>query len=194
VGMVKIRRWEKRGDTQRIDFHCGKRALLDYRWKNDAVNALANGLSVKDSDVQAAVERSLAQGRDNFKALEEAQKTLLEYESRLLLAETPVADGMRLIVRTLDGRSSEEGRRLAMILSASPTTIALLGVRGADRASLIFARSADLSQDMNALLKAIAPIVSGRGGGSPSLAQGGGPGLDKLDDALQAAQSMLAAR
>jgi alanyl-tRNA synthetase len=194
VGMVKIRRWEKRGNTLRVDFHCGKRALLDYRWKNDAVNALANGLSVKDADVQAAVERSLAQARDSFKALEEARQKLIEYESRLLLAETPPANGVRLIVRLLDDRSSEEARRLALTLAAAPGTIALLGVRSADRASLIFARSADLSHDMNALLKGVAPTIQGRGGGTPSLAQGGGPGVDRLDEALQAAGRIAGAQ
>ena len=74
------------------------------------------------------------------------------------------------------------------------------GVRGLQRfhdarhlfaASLVCARSADLPHDMNALLKAVAPIVSGRGGGTPNLAQGGGPGLDRLYEALVEARSKV---
>lgn len=188
IGLIKIRRWEKRGDSQRIDFFCGKRALLDYRWKNDTVNALANGLSVKDQDTRDAVERSLAQARDGFKLLEETRQRLLELESRVLIAETPLQDGVRLIVRAFADRSSEDVRRLAMTLTTTPATIALLGLGAADRASLVFARSADLTQDMNALLKSVAAMIGGRGGGAPGLAQGGGPGLAQLDGALAAAQ------
>jgi len=99
---------------------------------------------------------------------------------------------VRLIVQVLDNRTGEEARRLAMALAATPSTVALLGLRTVDRVSMIFARSTDLAQDMNALLKSVAPIVAGRGGGTPSLAQGGGPGLDRLDEALAAArQSVL---
>jgi len=44
---------------------------------------------------------------------------------------------------------------------------------------------------MNALLKAVAPVISGRGGGQPGLAQGGGPDVDKLDDAMTLAQQKI---
>ena len=120
IGVIKIRRWEKRGDTQRIDFFCGKRALLDYRWKNDSVNVLANGLSVKDQDLRDAVERSLAQARDSFRQLEETRQRLLGLESRVLISETPLTDGVRLIVRAFDDRSTEDVRRLATALTAAP--------------------------------------------------------------------------
>ena len=191
IGLIKIRRWERRGDTLRVDFHCGRRALLDYRWKNDVVNSLANTMSVKDQDLREAVERALAQARDNYHLLEDARKKLIELEARALIAETPVVDGRRLIVRVLDDRTGEEARRLAMTLAAAPMTVVLFGLRSSDRASLIFARSADLPQDMSALLKAVAPIIAGRGGGTPNLAQGGGPGVDRLDEALAAARRQL---
>jgi alanyl-tRNA synthetase len=189
IGLIKIRRWERRGETVRIDFLCGRRALLDYRWKNDTVNSLAAAMSIKDADLGTAVERSLAQGRDTFRALEEARSRLMQLEARAMLAETPLLDGKRVIVRVFDDRTAEEARRLAMDLAAAPATIVLFGLRAAGRASLIFGRSADLPHDMNAVLKTVAPIISGRGGGTPNLAQGGGPGLDRLDEALAEARN-----
>jgi alanyl-tRNA synthetase len=44
------------------------------------------------------------------------------------------------------------------------------------------------------LIREIAPIVGGKGGGKPDLAQGGGPDLAKTDEALQAGKSWLQAR
>ena len=35
------------------------------------------------------------------------------------------------------------------------------------------------------LVRELATVVGGRGGGKPNLAQAGGPDADKLDDALQ---------
>jgi len=110
---------ERRGDTLRIDFYCGRRALLDYRWKNDAVNNLAGTMSIKDQDLREAVERSLAQGRENFRLLEETRQKLMDLEARTLIAGTPVSSGLRLINRVFDDRSAEEARRLAMALTTT---------------------------------------------------------------------------
>ncbi len=44
------------------------------------------------------------------------------------------------------------------------------------------------------LVKAIAPLIDGGGGGPPTLAQAGGKNPDKLGDALAAGRAWLAAR
>jgi alanyl-tRNA synthetase len=68
--------------------------------------------------------------------------------------------------------------------------VALLGVKG-NKAQLIFARSANLSYDVRPLLQEACSLVGGGGGGGPELAQGGGPALKRLDEALQHATELL---
>jgi alanyl-tRNA synthetase len=41
------------------------------------------------------------------------------------------------------------------------------------------------------LIKAIAPMVGGSGGGRPDMAQAGGPDVDALDKALQKLESLI---
>ncbi|HRN69232.1 MAG TPA: hypothetical protein PLD89_13985, partial [Promineifilum sp.] len=48
-----------------------------------------------------------------------------------------------------------------------------------ERSHLVFARSADAPGDMGALVKVALAKLGGRGGGSPTLAQGGGPAADE---------------
>src|SRR3954451_23614472 len=57
VGMLHLRRWERRGDVIRIEFVCGGRALRDLRWKNAALGRLAGALGVGPEEVEAAVLR-----------------------------------------------------------------------------------------------------------------------------------------
>jgi len=52
---------------------------------------------------------------------------------------------------------------------------------------LVFARSANLSTDMNALMRAACERLKGHGGGGPDLAQGGGSDVGELNSALAAA-------
>ena len=66
------------------------------------------------------------------------------------------------------------------------------GARSEGRAHLIFARSKDApTADMSALLREALPSVEGKGGGSPHIAQGGGPRLDGLEEALAGARRSL---
>src|SRR5262249_37833589 len=40
VGLLHIRRWERRADLLRVEFVCGGRAQRDLRWKNAALGRL----------------------------------------------------------------------------------------------------------------------------------------------------------
>jgi alanyl-tRNA synthetase len=82
-------------------------------------------------------------------------------------------------------------KKLAHALISNPSTIALLASRDNDTARLVFARSADASGDMNALMREACSLLDGRGGGKPDLAQGGGKNIDKIDDALTHALTLL---
>ena len=42
------------------------------------------------------------------------------------------------------------------------------------------------------MMKELAGIVGGKGGGRPDMAQGGGPEADRIPDALRRAKEMLA--
>jgi alanyl-tRNA synthetase len=189
VGIIGLRKWERRGATIRVDFLCGARALADYRWKNATVNRLAAGLSTKDRDLAEIVERLAAEATEDRRQLSLARDKLLDFEAAELASGTSGSPGV--VVHVWSDRSVEEVRRLAQHIVQRPGLVALLGAVAGNKAHLIFARSADQSADMNALLKAVSPLVGGRGGGTPSLAQGGGPLVDDLQTALRTASESI---
>jgi alanyl-tRNA synthetase len=97
------------------------------------------------------------------------------------------AGGLRVVARIFEGRDAEGLRRLAAALAAHACVVALLGSREDAGARLVFARSADVSADMNALMREACQLLEGRGGGRPDMAQGGGPRAEKLSEAIDAA-------
>ncbi|HVO69184.1 MAG TPA: DHHA1 domain-containing protein [Aggregatilineaceae bacterium] len=193
IGLVKIVRAERRGNTTRLEFRCGWRALRDYRDKNAIMNQLAAELTVGYWEVGNSVTRLQAENKILRADLKAARDTLVEAEGASLLASArPTARG-QLITVVFDGRDANELKLLVSKLTAQTGIIALIGNAG-EKSGLLFGRSADLALDMVSLLKmALKRIGSQRGGGQPSFAQGGGvpASVAELEAAIaEAAQSL----
>lgn len=193
VGIIKILRADKKGDKLRIEFVCGARAMRVFRERSTIVNRLAADLTCGYSEIPEAVGRLRDEVQSIGRNLKAASQQLIGYEAQALITETPLVDNRRVIARAFENRPLDEVRFLASALIATPGTIALLGSSG-EKAQLIFARSADLPNDMNGLLKMALQTFGGRGGGQPSMAQGGGVSAsqEQVQAALTTAQSALA--
>ncbi len=193
IGIIKIIKLEKRGDKTRVEFRCGGRALRDYREKNSTVNKLIADLTCAPAEVNQAVTRLQDDFKQAQRALKAATHQLLDFESERLVRAAEEKDGVRIIKVVFSGRDAGELRLLANRLIETPGVIALLGTAG-DKAHLVLARSANLTQDMNVLLKNVLPhLGDARGGGQPSLAQGGGVKADttQVQSALDEAERVL---
>jgi alanyl-tRNA synthetase len=100
------------------------------------------------------------------------------------------SDG-KLLVKVVPDVGPAELRAAATALTSKPGRVVLLGSIEGGRAHLVFGCSESVEADMGALLKAAAPEVQGRGGGSARIAQGGGPRTEGLPAALEKAASLL---
>jgi alanyl-tRNA synthetase len=188
VGMIAVRSWERAKGLTRIEFVAGTRALKDYRRANQTSRAVAALFSSARDDAAKLTARLLGENKDLHRRVRALEEIAAGVEAGQLLEATPANKvGKRVIVRTFDNRDAESLKRLALAVIAHPQTIALLGSRDNDSARLVFARSADLPGDMNALMKQACELLDGRGGGKADLAQGGGRNLEKLEEALDEA-------
>ncbi|MDZ4765829.1 MAG: DHHA1 domain-containing protein [Chloroflexota bacterium] len=192
IGMIKVVRVEKRGDKARIEFKCGGRALRDYRLKTDVLTRIAAALTVGTADTADAVIRLQDEYKTIGRALKTASTQLIEAEAHKILLETPVIDGVRIVKHVYRERDAGDLKLLASYLVAAEGVIGLLGLVG-DKSLLVFARSANLTHDMNALLKVALATFGGRGGGQPNLAQGGGvpASVETIIGALERAAESL---
>lgn len=176
VGLLKITGLERYKGGTRITFLCGERALHDYRRALHLLRETSAGLSIGQDELPAAVARLQTENRDAAQALRQARSALTEIEGEQLWTAAPERDGIRRIVAHWPARSFEEARAIAIRLRERPRTLLLLAATEGDALRLVCARSDDLP-DVNAstLLRAAAETLGGRGGGAPTLAQGGAP-------------------
>jgi alanyl-tRNA synthetase len=189
VGAVVIRRWEKYKGGTRAEFVCGERAVQDYAMRRNLIQQLTTSLHIGLPELPHAVTRLQATLDGQRKALEDAQSKLAVYEAQELTQTAEQIGGVPVVVKAFADRSVDHVRLVAQHI-ADGGGVALLGVR-ANKAQFIFTRAVGLPYDMRAALQAANAIVGGRGGGKPDAAQGGGPDVAKLDEALQAAAQTL---
>jgi alanyl-tRNA synthetase len=192
VGMIAVRHWERAKGLTRIEFVAGMRALADYRRANTTARAVASLFSSARDDTPALASRMLEENKELHRRVRSLEEIAARVEAEELLHEAaPNSAGFRVVTRVLEDRGAESLKHLAQALIAHPKTIVFLGSRDQEAARLVFARSADASGDMNALMKEACALLDGRGGGKPDMAQGGGKNVEKIQEALALALRLL---
>lgn len=193
IGVIKVLRVEKRGDTVRVEFRCGSRALLDYRQKHALLSQLAADLTTGYADIPLVLQKLREENKTIQRELRAARATLLEHEAYRLWQDAEHTGPYTLVIQAFENRDVAEVRQLAQHLISHPATVALCGAAG-DKAQLILGRSDDLPFDMvPALMRGLSLWKVDRGGGRPSFAQGGGAAASVQDVqvALKAAAEVI---
>ncbi len=96
--------------------------------------------------------------------------------------------GMTVQARRVPEMSPAELRNLADTLRQKlGSGVVVLGMESGGKATILAAVTDDLTARIRAgdLVRELATVIGGRGGGKPNLAQAGGPDVAKLDEALQ---------
>ncbi|HJQ39133.1 MAG TPA: alanine--tRNA ligase [Thermoanaerobaculia bacterium] len=101
-------------------------------------------------------------------------------------------NGVRLVTRIV-----EEGVDLRSVADAMRSKlksgVVVIGSKGVGKTAILAAVTKDLLDRVqaNTLIGKLAPIVGGKGGGKPDLAQAGGKDADRLNEALEQAPAAL---
>ena len=193
IGIIKVRRWEKKRNNTRVEFICGRRAFQDYQWKTEQINDISNALSVKDNESLEGFNRLFQEAKDLRRDMGFVQSRLLSYEAQEFYDKAEVIKGVHLVSAIFTDRDLNSIRRLATQICDRDKAIALFAAKG-EKAQIIFQRSENVNINMSDLLKEVMPLINGSGGGNPKSAQGGGTDLHNLESLMQSAQLIISHR
>jgi alanyl-tRNA synthetase len=190
IGGLLLRRIEKVSRGVRVEFVCGMRAVRAARADAVLLTEASALLSIGAPELPGAVRRLLAEARTGLRERQRLLEELALLEAAQLARETPLEDGLRLIVREWRERGPEAVRLLASrTAAAAPATAAIFSAGQSDPARVFVARSRDLNFDCGRILREALAQLGLRGGGSPDMAQGEVPAreLAALRNAVAAA-------
>ena len=102
--------------------------------------------------------------------------------------------GVKVLGKIVEGLDGNGTRQLSdTLLARLRSGVVVLGRKDEGKVSIIVRVSSDLTDRVKAgnVIKEIAPIVGGRGGGKPDMAEGGGSEPDKLGEAIEASYGVI---
>jgi alanyl-tRNA synthetase len=174
--------------VRRVEAITGDGALEWVRQREKVLKEVGTILKGTEEDAVEKLERLLAERRDLEKQLVQLQNKLAGSQSDEITTRVRKVNGVNVVASRVEGVEDKALREMADKLrdKLQPAVIALGAITG-DRALLLAVVSKEVSRTYHAgnIIKQIAPIVGGGGGGRPDFAQAGGKDVSRLDEALQ---------
>jgi alanyl-tRNA synthetase len=195
IGLFKLRaETGVAAGVRRVEALTGEGALQWMRGCEQTLREIGQLLHGSEEDVAARVARLVAQQRELEKQLKQLQGQLAGSQSDDLLRQARQVDGVTVLAAEVEGADDRGLRDLADRLREQiHSGVIVLGTTRGERALLLAAVTRDLTKRYHAgeIIKRIAPLVGGGGGGKPDLAQAGGKDPARLREALEAVYQIV---
>ena len=180
--------------VRRIEAVTGREALKYVRKTEKDLIKTAFLLRAKTGEVPERVEKLLKRQKDLEMEIDSLKGKLAARNSSDLLSQVREIKGIRVITKMVEASDAKTLRDFGdKLRDKIQSGIILLGSCAGSKAMLLCMVTKDLTGTYNAgkIVKEIAPLVGGTGGGRPDMAQAGGSRPENLGQALNKLQEIL---
>ena len=180
--------------VRRIEAVSGQEAVKYVRKVEGELKKAANLLRTNPFELSERLEKLLKHQRELEKEIEALKGKLASKDSADLLSEVEEIKGIRVLATVVDAPDAKTLRDFGdKLRDKIQSGIILLGSRSGDKAMLLCLITKDLTNRYHAgnIIKEIAPIVGGSGGGRPDMAQAGGSQPENISKVFPALEKLL---
>jgi alanyl-tRNA synthetase len=181
--------------VRRIEALAGRRAYQAAKENEKSLREIAGLLKASDPDIVGRVEKTLSQFRETEKELDRLKHKLQSSQASDVLSSARELNGVKVLATRADNMDAKGLRDFGdKLRDKLGSGILAVGSVKDDKVSLIVMVTKDLTARYQAgtIIKGMAAILGGTGGGKPDLAQAGGKDPGKLDAALDALYAIIA--
>ncbi|MFB6310778.1 MAG: alanine--tRNA ligase [Salinirussus sp.] len=189
IGAIKILDTERVQDgVVRLTYAAGEAAISATQQTEDYLRSAAEILDVDPEAVPETAERFFEEWKERGKTIDELTEELAELKADATEATQVELDGAQAVIQRLDA-DVDELRATANAL-VEDGNVAVIG-SGHDGAQFVVAVPPGVDLDAGDVVGELAEMVGGGGGGPSDFAQGGGPDVEAIDEALAEAPAIL---
>jgi alanyl-tRNA synthetase len=183
--------------TRRIEALTGAGAVAWAQHQRATLASVTEALHVTDAQAVDAVAKLQAEGK-------KLAREVTQLKTRMAMGtggpagdadETTEVAGVKLARRRVSDMDKDGLRALSDSLKARiKSGVVILASASEGKVQIVVSVTSDLTARVKAgqIVKEIAPIVGGAGGGRPEFAEAGGKQPEKIDEMLEASQAVLA--
>ncbi len=182
--------------VRRIEAVTGQGALDLVNANEGVLREIAGLVKGNRDDVAAKVTQLVERTRALERELQALRQKLASGGGRDILKEAQVVNGINVLAARLDGADAKALRDTAdQLKNKLGSGVVVLGAVEGDKVFLVASVTQDLAGRLKAgeLIKPVAELCGGRGGGRADFAQAGGTQPDKVDAALALVPGLIAA-
>ena len=161
------------------------------------VEEVATLLKSSNDKIFTKVEQLLVKNKALEKELLESRQKMFSSSSEDISEKVTKIKDTNILIQRLEGFSANDLRvSIDRYKSKLENAIIVLGVVEEGKAKIAIGVTKHNTDLIHAgdLIKTVAEIVGGKGGGRPDFAQAGGPEVDKLDQALEHAKEFITSK
>jgi len=180
--------------VRRIEAVTGKQALLHMQQAEEELKKAAGLFKTSPLELADRAEKLLKHTKDLEKEIEALKGKLAAKDSGDLLSQVKEIGGVKVLaaeVNISDAKTLRDfGDKLRDKLASG---VILLGSKAAEKVFLLCVVTKDLAGKYHAgnIIKELAPLVGGSGGGRPDMAQAGGTQPENLSKVFPALENLL---
>ncbi|MFO7570523.1 MAG: alanine--tRNA ligase [Smithellaceae bacterium] len=195
IGLLKIMHESAiAAGVRRLEAVTGKEALAHVQKAEDELKRTAGLFKAGQFDVYDRADKLLKQTRELEREIEALKGKLAAKDSGDLLGQVKEIGGVKVLAAEVNVADAKTLRDLGdKLRDKMGSGVILLGGKADDKAMLLCMVTKDLADRFHAgnIIKELAPIVGGKGGGRPDMAQDGGPQPENLANAIADLEKML---
>ena len=195
AGLIKItNETASSSGVRRIEAVSGESAWNYTKGKDRLLRGASTILKVNESDIVSRLNKLIEENEALKKEVGSYKNQSLSESAKKLTDNIVEVNGINLLSEEIEGAKSSELRSVWDDLKQRiKPGIAVLGSKNSDKVFLLVGVTKDITKQFKAgsIIKELAEIVGGKGGGKPDLAQAGGNKPSELKKALGKAKEII---
>ncbi|MDD2370623.1 MAG: alanine--tRNA ligase [Firmicutes bacterium] len=180
---------------RRIEACTGLETIQKTRELDAIINSLSGHLKVPPKEITLKIFNLQKELKELQMEKQKLNMELAKTEVNRSLDKVEEINGVPVLIEEFVGKTMEELRQISdMYRDKLGTILVVLGSKEKNKVNLLVTVTKDLvnkNVSAGSIIKNIAPIVGGGGGGRPDMAQAGGKLPDKLTEALMEVKNIL---
>ena len=180
--------------VRRIEAVTGEEALKYFKKVETELKKSAALLKANPLELSERIEKIQKHQKELEKEIDSLNSRLATKDLSDLFKKVKEIKGIRVLATVVDAADVKTLRDFGdKLRDKIQSGIILIGSKAGDNAMLLCLVTKDLTDKYHAgnIIKEIAPLVGGSGGGRPDMAQAGGPKPEKLKQALKKLQEII---